>query len=626
MTGTGRGRPGWGGGNRKRHKEAQELHSSAEPAREQQHPQPPRGRERTRPEEQPSYPWDEDPDYQARPRRQRTEPETRYEPKYYPPDSYPQQPPRYRERYNSDGYPVPVEDSGRQDRHEGHQEQHSRLAPPPEYGSSGPKLPKKITVSRVAVYRTRQLGQQAVQAFRRGVHADGADKSGLAALTYAVMMNFALDAAIAVALANTLFFSAAKGESQGKVALYLLITVAPFALVAPVVGPLLDKLQRGRRLALAASFAGRAVLVMVMATNFDSWGLYPAALGAMVLSQSFGVLKAAVTPRVLPPDISLVKSNSRMAVFGLGASVVFGGVAGGLGQIIHESAALWFAAVICAIGVWRCLRIPAWVEVTEGEVPASLSAKADKREGKPKRQPMGRTLLVGLWGAGSIRVLTGFLTLFAAFVIKAQTEGDAVLQLMLLGVIGAAAGLGTFLGNAIGARLQLDKPDTVVIACLSTALTSVVFAALMEGLVTAAIVGLMGATASALAKACLDGAIQTDMPDESRASAFGRSETILQLAWVFGGVLGLLLPPVYWLGFTVVACVLAVGLVQTVLTHRGTSLIPGLGGDRPLRPGSEDRTKPTAPPVPPVSRPDGWAPGWPGSQGQPGAAPPPHSP
>ncbi|SDN38257.1 MFS transporter [Allokutzneria albata] len=613
MTGTGRGRPGWGGGNRKRHKEAQELHSSEEPTRKQ----PPRGPERTRPE---SYPWDEDPDYQPRQRRQRSEPETRYEPKYYPPDSYPQQPPRFRERYNSDGYPEPVYDS---DRHAEYPEQHSRLAPPPEYGSSGPKLPKKITVSRVAIYRTRQLGQQAVQAFRRGVHADGADKSGLAALTYAVMMNFALDAAIAVALANTLFFSAAKGESQGKVALYLLITVAPFALVAPVVGPLLDKLQRGRRLALAASFAGRAVLVMVMATNFDTWGLYPAALGAMVLSQSFGVLKAAVTPRVLPPDISLVKSNSRMAVFGLGASVVFGGVAGAFGQLIHESAALWFAAVICVVGVWRCLRIPAWVEVTEGEVPASLSANANKREGKPKRQPMGRNLLVGLWGAGSIRVLTGFLTLFAAFVIKAQTEGEPMLQLMLLGVIGAAAGVGTFLGNAIGARLQLDKPDVVVIGCLSTALASVVFAALMEGLVTAAIVGLMGATASALAKACLDGAIQTDMPDESRASAFGRSETILQLAWVFGGVLGLLLPPVYWIGFTVVAGVLTLGLVQTVLTHRGTSLIPGFGGDRPLRPGSEDRTKPTAPPV---SRQDGWAPGWPGSQGQPGGAPPPHSP
>ena len=65
------------------------------------------------------------------------------------------------------------------------------------------------------------------------------------------MANYASDAALAVALANTLFFSAASAESKGKVALYLLITVAPFALVAPVIGPALDRLQQGRRAAMA---------------------------------------------------------------------------------------------------------------------------------------------------------------------------------------------------------------------------------------------------------------------------------------------------------------------------------------------------------------------------------------
>ena len=110
------------------------------------------------------------------------------------------------------------------------------------------------------------------------------------------MMTYAVDAAVAVALANTLFFAAATAESKTNVALYLAITVAPFAVVAPVIGPLLDRLQRGRRTALAVSFGGRAVLAVVMAFGYDSWVLYPAALGAMVLSKSFVVLKAAVTP------------------------------------------------------------------------------------------------------------------------------------------------------------------------------------------------------------------------------------------------------------------------------------------------------------------------------------------
>ncbi|MFC5111925.1 hypothetical protein [Kibdelosporangium philippinense] len=170
----------------------------------------------------------------------------------------------------------------------------------------------------MAALRSKQLTQQAVGAFKRAANADGADKSGLTSLTYATMLNYASDAAMAVALANTLFFAAASADSsKGKIALYLLITVAPFALVAPVIGPALDKIQRGRRLAMCVASAGQALMCIVMATNFDSWLLYPAALGKMVLSKSFTVLKAAVTPRVLPPEITLSKTNARLTTFGL---------------------------------------------------------------------------------------------------------------------------------------------------------------------------------------------------------------------------------------------------------------------------------------------------------------------
>ncbi|MGH3779188.1 MAG: MFS transporter, partial [Pseudonocardiaceae bacterium] len=135
-----------------------------------------------------------------------------------------------------------------------------------------PELPRKITVTRVAAWRSRQLVGDGVRRFHRATTADGAGRSGLSSLTYAAMMDYAASAAIAVALANTLFFSAATAESKLKVALYLLITVAPFALVAPVIGPLLDKVQRGRRVALAASFVGRGALAVVMAFHFNDWG------------------------------------------------------------------------------------------------------------------------------------------------------------------------------------------------------------------------------------------------------------------------------------------------------------------------------------------------------------------
>ncbi|MGB3440733.1 MAG: MFS transporter [Actinophytocola sp.] len=477
--------------------------------------------------------------------------------------------------------------------------------PPVPPSSAAPGFPKKLTVTRVAALRGKQLTSNAAAAFRRAVNADGADKSGLTALTYATMLNYASDAAMAVALANTLFFSAASADSsKGKVALYLLITIAPFALLAPVIGPMLDRIQRGRRLAMCVTSLGQALACLVMATNFDTWLLYPAALAKMVLSKSFTVLKAAVTPRVVPPDITLAKTNARLTTFGLIGGAAFGAVAALFLQVFDSAGALWFTAAICAFGAVQAMRIPAWVEVTEGEVPASLSAHPEK----PRRQPMGRNVVVALSGNATIRVLTGFLMMFAAFAVRAQTEGEPFKQLLLLGVIAGAAGAGSFIGNGIGARLHLGHPDQIVLACIGGSLASTLVAMLMEGIATAAIVGLVGATASALAKNSLDAVIQDDLPEESRASAFGRSETVLQLAWVLGGALGVLLPPVFWLGFLVISLLLAFGLAQTILTRKGQSLLPWFGGERPVRPwrtstGPQEVAFQEGPPASPEDRP-----------------------
>ena len=92
-------------------------------------------------------------------------------------------------------------------------------------------------------------------------------------------------------------------------------------------------------------------------------------------TKSATVLKAAVTPRVLPPDITLSKTNARLTVFGLAAGMVFGGIAAGLTQMFNSPGALWFTAIICVVGAVQGMRIPAWVEVTEGEVPATLSSR-----------------------------------------------------------------------------------------------------------------------------------------------------------------------------------------------------------------------------------------------------------
>jgi len=458
-----------------------------------------------------------------------------------------------------------------------------------------PRMPRKLTVTRVAALRSRELTSKGIQTFRRAATADGADKSGLTALTYATMANFASDAAIAVALANTLFFSAATGEDKTKVALYLLITIAPFAIIAPLIGPLLDRLQHGRRVALATSFALRTVLAVVLVFNFDSWLLYPAALGMMVLSKSFSVLKSAVTPRVLPPEIDLVRVNSRLTVFGLvGGTIGAGAIAAASAWAFGSSGALWLCAAITAFGAYLSMRIPAWVEVTEGEVPATLSYHADARtevldartevivtkSGK-RRQPLGRAVVTGLWGNGTIRVLTGFLTLFMAFVAKNATGQDPLMQAAMLGGVGAAAAVGNFAGNATGARLALGRPALIIVRCTAAVVIVAAVVAATGNVLAAALAAFVAACASALAKVSLDASLQQDLPEESIASGFGRSETVLQLSWVLGGAMGVLLPTELWLGFTVVSVVLVLGFAQTALSYRGGTLLPGFGGRRP---------------------------------------------
>ena len=434
---------------------------------------------------------------------------------------------------------------------------------------------------------TRRAARAVGRTTRRVFHADGADRSGLAPLSYVTVANFACDAILAVALANTLFFSAATAESRGRVALYLLVTVAPFALVAPVIGPLLDRLRSGRRLTVSLTFTLRAVLAVVLALNFDSWLLYPLALGMLVLSKTFGVVKASITPHVLPPALDLVRTNSRLTVLGhVCGSVVAGALAGAVAWLWDSHAALWLLAGVALVAAYVAMTIPAHTEASDDEESATwtVHGRLTSTLHAVLTRPLGRDVLADLWAVSTVRLLTGFLTLFLAFVAKAQEDASAAEQAGILAIAGAAGGLGTFVGNTVGAGLPLGRPGRITATAAGAALASAVVAAFLGTIWAAAALALIAAVASALAKVALDASIQTDIPDSARSSAFGRSETALQLAWVAGGALGVLLPPDFTVGFSVVAVLCAVLYTQALLTARGSTLVPGLGGNRPRFP------------------------------------------
>src|ERR1017187_4693421 len=62
---------------------------------------------------------------------------------------------------------------------------------------------------------------------------------GRLALLHVVMT--AGDTLVTVSLAGSLFFSISPEAAKNKVLLYLLLTMAPFAVVAPLLGPVIDR-------------------------------------------------------------------------------------------------------------------------------------------------------------------------------------------------------------------------------------------------------------------------------------------------------------------------------------------------------------------------------------------------
>lgn len=442
-------------------------------------------------------------------------------------------------------------------------------------GNGAGTAPPRITVTRVAISRSRELSRAAARRVQAASRADGAEASGLSQLLWVNALHMAGDALIAVSLAGTLFFAATADAQRGNVALYLLVTMAPFAVLAPIIGPLLDRLQRGRRWALAGSSFGRAALALFMAAHYDDLLLYPAALGVLVLSKAHNVLRAAVVPRVLPSALSLTSANARLSVFGLATAGVAGAIGAGVAWAFGFRPELWVtAAVFVVVGVLAA-RLPRHVDVPAGELPADVLSTAELPVPGRRRRRVSPHVVLALRATAALRGLTGFLTIFLAFLVQAEFA-DGWTATLALGGVAVAAGAGSFLGTAAGSRLGTAAPDRVVLVAAATATGVTVLAAIFYGFGMAVLVAGVAAVTNAIGKVSLDAIIQREVPESLRASAFARSETVLQLAWVAGGGLAIALPTTGWIGFTVAAAllVLAVGLVLWSLARSRPSPAP----------------------------------------------------
>lgn len=406
---------------------------------------------------------------------------------------------------------------------------------------------------------------------RRATHAHGAGESGLGKLIELHGVNGAGDVMITVALASTVFFSVPTDEARGRVALYLAITMLPFTLLAPVIGPLLDRLPHGRRAAMAGAMLARAMLALVLsgAVITGSIELYPAALGVLVASKAYGVVRSAVVPRLLPPGFSLVKANSRVTLGGLLATGVAAPVGAGL-QAVGPRWPLYGAFVIFIAGMFLSFSLPPKVDSAKGEDTALLASDEEHLHGphlKPVKRPGLRTVGIAVTHAlganAAIRCLAGFLIFFLAFLLREHPlSGQSAA--VSLGMVAVAAGTGNALGTAVGAWLRSRAPEIIIVTVVAIEVGAAITAATFFSAFLVVCLAALAGFAQALAKLSLDALIQRDVPELVRTSAFARSETLLQMSWVVGGAVGIALPLNGTLGLSVGAAIVAVGWLATV--------------------------------------------------------------
>jgi len=424
------------------------------------------------------------------------------------------------------------------------------------------------TGTRAVARGTARFSRFAYRSARRASHAEGAGDSGLSRLIELHAFNAAGDAAVAISLAGTLFFAVPTGEARGQVALFLGLTMLPFAVVAPLIGPFLDRFSHGRRWAIGATMAIRAFLVWAMAgavAGESSW-LFPAALGVLVASKAYAVTRSATVPRLVPHNLTLVKANARTSLAGLIGAAVSAPLAG-IAASFGAEWSLRYAAVLFVVATILAILLPSRVDSSQGESRLALPSKVPQSAAKKRRYGMPAAVSHALRANCGPRWLSGFLTMFMAFLLRENPIGGWSTG-WLLGIVIGAAGLGNALGIALGSVLKRVNPTiTVMIALVADAVMSLV-CALFYGILPLALLGLTVGLAQSLAKLSLDSTIQRDVPERVHTSAFARSDTVLQMAWVIGGFVGIVMPLHPQLGLGIAAGVLGAWLVLVVSASR----------------------------------------------------------
>jgi len=374
------------------------------------------------------------------------------------------------------------------------------------------------------------------------------------ALTHALMMGG--DAAMVVALADSLFFDIDLDAARSRVLLFLAIGFAPFLVVAPLIGPMIDRVAGGRRLVIQLVAVARVVLMVLMARYLDALALFPLVFASLVLQKTYVVSKSAIVPSTVRSERELVEANSKLGLIsGLtGAAAVV--PAGILLQLAGASATLVYGALIFGAAFVAATRLPPEVVATEA---AGAAEVGDLRSDNIALGAIAMTVL---------RASVGFTFFHLAFWLREQDQGT----IWFAAVVGVSA-LAAMFGNAIAPKIRdRVREETMLSVALIVCSASGVTVALLGGPVGAVILAAVLNLMAALGRLSFESIVQRDAPDANQGRAFAVFETRFQLAWAVGAFIAVALQLPGIAGFVVVAVATALASVRVVGTDRMRSV------------------------------------------------------
>ena len=220
------------------------------------------------------------------------------------------------------------------------------------------------------------------------------------------------DAMIAVALAGSVFFSVDPSAARWRVALYLVLTIAPFAVVTPLIGPLIDRIPGGRRRMILFTIIGRGVLAWLMTRHIDSLFLFPEAFGFLILGKSYSVAKSAVLPELVRSDLGLVESNAKLSIVGALSSMT-GAAIGGLALLGGDAWPAWAAVFGFGLTTLYALQMP---KIVVAKKPASVNEITELRT---------ESIVYTAGTMAFLRAAVGFVTFLLAFEFRGGEIGRA---------------------------------------------------------------------------------------------------------------------------------------------------------------------------------------------------------